>query len=198
MDSLGQILRRLREEKGEPLRKVAAFLDIDQAILSKIETGKRKAGREQLEKLAEYFGADKKKLMVAWLSDRILYQVADSDFAEDAIKAAEEHIRYLKTPGLSLAHIKNAVKKELKKFPVIKKAWLFGSFARNEATYKSDIDLMIDVPSKSDFSLFDMFEIQHNLETALQRKVDIVMKDAIKPFALETAQYDLKLIYDRA
>ena len=40
--------------KGYPLRKVAAFLDIDQAILSKIERGQRKISKEQVIKLAEF------------------------------------------------------------------------------------------------------------------------------------------------
>ena len=35
MGSLGDTIRKLREEKELPLRTVAAFLDIDQAILSK-------------------------------------------------------------------------------------------------------------------------------------------------------------------
>ena len=55
MDSLGDIIRKLREEKELPLRTVAAYLDIDQAILSRIERGQRNASREQVVKLAEYF-----------------------------------------------------------------------------------------------------------------------------------------------
>ncbi len=39
MYSLGATLRKLREDKQLPLRTVAAFLDIDQAILSKVERG---------------------------------------------------------------------------------------------------------------------------------------------------------------
>jgi len=38
-----------------PLRTVAAWLDIDQAILSKIEREQRNASREQVVKLAIYF-----------------------------------------------------------------------------------------------------------------------------------------------
>ncbi|KAI9432900.1 hypothetical protein F5148DRAFT_1154950 [Russula earlei] len=53
MNSLGDIIRKLREEKQLPLRVVAAFLDIDQAILSKIERGQRKPTREQALQVAE-------------------------------------------------------------------------------------------------------------------------------------------------
>ena len=96
MESIGELIRRLREEKGEPLRKVAAFLDIDQAILSKIERGQRKASKAQVMKLAKYFGEDERKMLVAWLSDRVLYAVQDEELAEEALRVAEEKIKYQK------------------------------------------------------------------------------------------------------
>jgi HTH-type transcriptional regulator, competence development regulator len=55
MENLGKTIRKLREEKKLPLRKVADYLDIDQAILSKIERGQRFASREQVIKLAGFF-----------------------------------------------------------------------------------------------------------------------------------------------
>ena len=55
MDSLDETIRKRREDKELPLRLVAAFLDIDQAILSKIERGQRNASREQVMKLAMFF-----------------------------------------------------------------------------------------------------------------------------------------------
>jgi HTH-type transcriptional regulator, competence development regulator len=43
MNKFGAIIRKSREEKKLLLREVAAHLEIDQAVLSKIERGKRKA-----------------------------------------------------------------------------------------------------------------------------------------------------------
>jgi transcriptional regulator with XRE-family HTH domain len=37
MKSFGEYIRKAREEKGLPLRRIAAALDIDTSILSKIE-----------------------------------------------------------------------------------------------------------------------------------------------------------------
>ena len=198
MESIGQIIRRLREEKGDPLRKVAAYLDIDQAILSKIERGQRKANKKQIEKLAKYFGTDKREMLVAWLRDRILYEILDEELGEEALKAAEEKIRYLRTPKINMTRLKIAIAKELNKYPVIEQAWLFGSFARGEETYKSDVDLMIDVPGKNNFSMFDAFQIQEDLQHIFKRKFDIVLAGALKPFAWKTAKNDLKLIYDKS
>lgn len=98
MDTLGDIVRQQREEKGLPLRIVAGFLNIDQAILSKIERGQRKASKEQVLKLAEYFNVDKEQLLVAWLSDRIVYELnSNENLAIQALKVAEQKFEYKKT-----------------------------------------------------------------------------------------------------
>ena len=68
MQTLGQLIKSKREAKGLLLRQVAAFLDIDQAILSKIEKGNRKPNRENIGKLAEILEVDREQLMVQFLS----------------------------------------------------------------------------------------------------------------------------------
>lgn len=92
MDSLGSTIKQLREKQELPLRTVAAFLDIDQAVLSKIEHGHRKATREQVLQLAKYFKADENELLVAWLSDKLAFEIQDEDLAKQALKAAEKKI----------------------------------------------------------------------------------------------------------
>ncbi|KAA6321369.1 hypothetical protein EZS27_028972 [termite gut metagenome] len=94
MNSLGSTLRKLREEKQLPLRIVAAYLDIDQAILSRIERGQRKATRDQVTKLAGYFNVKEDELIVSWLSDKIVYALADEQNAIEALKVAGEKIKY--------------------------------------------------------------------------------------------------------
>lgn len=96
MDSLGDTIRKLREDKELPLRTVSAYLDIDQAILSKMERGQRKATREQVVKLAEYFKVKENDLLVAWLSDKLVYEVAEEQVALKALQVAEEKIKYNK------------------------------------------------------------------------------------------------------
>lgn len=95
MDSLGDTIRKLREDKELPLRIVAAFLDIDQAILSKIERGQRKPTREQVVKLAAYFKVKENDLLVTWLSDKLVYEVEDEDMALKALQVAEERVKYI-------------------------------------------------------------------------------------------------------
>ena len=55
IETIGEKLRHIREEKELPLRKVAALLDIDVAILSKMERGERRITKEIVQKLANIY-----------------------------------------------------------------------------------------------------------------------------------------------
>lgn len=96
MQTLGQLIKSKREAKGLLLRQVAAFLDIDQAILSKIEKGNRKPSRENIGKLAEILEVDREQLMVQFLSEKIAYEIADEECASQALRVAEKKVQYIK------------------------------------------------------------------------------------------------------
>jgi predicted nucleotidyltransferase len=70
-------------------------------------------------------------------------------------------------------------------------AWMFGSFSRGEQRPNSDVDVMIEMKSDKRYTLFDLFDIQYQLEQLLKRKVDLVEKDYIKPNVWANAQSDL-------
>ena len=53
VQTTGEIIRQLREERELPLRKIAALLDIDTSFFSKIERSERKATKDQIHKLEE-------------------------------------------------------------------------------------------------------------------------------------------------
>ena len=197
MDSVGEIIRKLREDKELPLRTVAAYLDMDQAILSKIERGLRKASREQVVKLAKYFKVKENELIIAWLSDKLVYAVENEEMALKALQVAEEKVAYKKYSKIGRQTIIKRISNYLSKDRRISKAWLFGSFARGEDDYKSDIDLMIEVPANSKFSLFDLADIQYQLENLVPKKVDIVMNKGVKPHFMERIKPDLEIIYER-
>ena len=196
MESIGEIIRRLRKEKGEPLRKVAAYLDIDQAVLSKIERGQRKATKKQVEKLAKYFEANKKEMLVAYLSDRILYAIEDEEFAEEALKVAEEQVAYEKFSKTGRKTILRKIKQFFQDDGRVKRAWIFGSFARNDDRPGSDIDLMIEEISNEKFGYFDLADIQHQLEIVLQRKIDIGFASALRDEVAENIRQEARLIYE--
>ena len=96
MNSIGETIRNLRLDKQLPLRTVAAYLDIDQAILSRIERGERKATREHIVKLAQYFNVPENNLLITWLADKVVYEIADESVAFEVLKVAEEKVKYNK------------------------------------------------------------------------------------------------------
>lgn len=195
MDSLGNTIRKFREDKELPLRIVAAFLDIDQAILSKIERGLRKPTREQVVKLAEYFKVKENDLLIAWLSDKLVCELEDEDVALKALQAAEEKVAYIIFKKIDRKDILKRLKNGIKKFPLIEKAWIYGSFAREDDGPKSDVDIALQ--TNDTFTYFDLAEVQHQLENSINRKVDVGFMDSFKPYILEHVKPDLKLIYER-
>jgi HTH-type transcriptional regulator, competence development regulator len=55
METFGEYIRVLREEHEMPLRKLVAFLDINQSTLSKIERNERHPVKDMVSKLSETF-----------------------------------------------------------------------------------------------------------------------------------------------
>ncbi|MDV3876907.1 transcriptional regulator [Elizabethkingia anophelis] len=95
-ETIGEKLRHIREEKELPLRKVAALLDIDVAILSKMERGERKITKEVILKLADIYQCNSDELLVSFLSDKILYEIQDEHLGIKALKVAEQRAKYIK------------------------------------------------------------------------------------------------------
>lgn len=81
--------------------------------------------------------------------------------------------------------------------PVLK-AWLFGSFARGDDSPQSDIDILF-VPDYSGkpFTLFTMGGMYMDLKEILGREVDLVVDGSLRPYAVESANRDRILIYER-
>jgi len=102
MITVGQILRNKRQELGLLLRQVSAYIDIDQALLSKIERNERNPTKEMLEKLSTILKLDKDDLMVQYFSDKIAYEIANEDCASKALKVAEKKIKFLKSKSTQI------------------------------------------------------------------------------------------------
>ncbi|NCQ12006.1 MAG: helix-turn-helix transcriptional regulator [Bacteroidetes bacterium] len=94
MKTTGEILREKREKKGLLLRQVAALLDIDVAILSKVERGERKLNREQISKVADILDLNKEAMIIQYLSEKILYELQNDDLGMQALKVAEKAMKY--------------------------------------------------------------------------------------------------------
>jgi len=136
--------------------------------------------------------------MVLYLSQKIIDQIGNEDLALKALQVAEEQVEYNSYKLIDKNSIIKKIKNYFKKSDLVSKVWIFGSFARGEDDFKSDIDLMIRVPAEKSFSLFDIAEIQYQLEKLIPKKIDIVMEEGIKATVMERIKPDLKLIYERS
>ena len=92
---LGKRIKELREEKKLLQRQLAASLEIDTPMFSKIERGERRAKREQVLKLAELLDTDPNELLTLWLSDQLNELVKDEDNAEGALNLVIKNLRNL-------------------------------------------------------------------------------------------------------
>lgn len=86
MNSFGEYLRNRREQLGLPLRKVAAELDIDTSILSKIERSERMATKEMLPTLAKTLDIQEKEIQIEFIQSTVLSELGDLEFLTDGLK----------------------------------------------------------------------------------------------------------------
>ena len=80
--------------------------------------------------------------------------------------------------------------------------YVFGSYARGDATENSDIDLLIDRDQSNIRGMLGMIAFQHELEEALRSKIDVVTTRAMRQDLddtdfLETVEHEKRLVYER-
>ena len=91
----GNKIRELRHEQGLLQRQLAAALEIDTSMFSKIERGDRRAKREQAIKLAELLHQDENEMLKLWLADKVIDAVGDENdliLKRNAIEVAQKTI----------------------------------------------------------------------------------------------------------
>jgi uncharacterized protein len=74
----------------------------------------------------------------------------------------------------------------------VREIGVFGSFVRGEATRRSDVDILVDI--EPEYITYDNYaNLLEFLEGKLRRKVDLVMRDALreelKPYVLREVVY---------
>jgi predicted nucleotidyltransferase len=76
----------------------------------------------------------------------------------------------------------------------VKSLSLFGSFARDEATPASDVDLLVEFNRPTGY--FGLFALQDQLEKLLGCPVDLGTLDSLKPALREQVQEELIPVMD--
>jgi len=103
-NQFGIKIRQLREDGRLLQKQVADQLHIDPPMLSKIESGDRKAKKEQVNLFAQALQADGDELLTLWLADHLLDVVDGEQLGLKAITLAGAQIRDHLKDNLTLAN----------------------------------------------------------------------------------------------
>ena len=93
MKTFGETIRQLRESKGLLLRQVAAELEIDTALLSKVERSDRNLKRKQVQKVAALYDVPEKDMLILWLSEKVNDLLIDEPFALDVLNRSLRELK---------------------------------------------------------------------------------------------------------
>ena len=85
---IGDRIRELREGKEILLRQLAAQLDMDTALLSKMERGDRLLRKEDIVSLSEIFNQPLNELLTLWLADKVLQTFQEEEHQIEALELA--------------------------------------------------------------------------------------------------------------
>ena len=92
-----------------------------------------------------------------------------------------------------------SIQKKLREFwenKPIRKAYVFGSVARQESTPTSDIDILVELDNTKVIGMIEYIKIMEDLEDRLGRRVDLVATDGLSPFIRPIIDQEKMLIYE--
>lgn len=74
---------------------------------------------------------------------------------------------------------------------------LFGSFAQNRQTVRSDVDLLVKFDESKDKSLLDLIRAEREMKNVFRRKVDLVTEKSLIPYLRKDVLKSLRVIYEK-
>ncbi|HLV40886.1 MAG TPA: helix-turn-helix transcriptional regulator [Brumimicrobium sp.] len=84
--TLGERLRQLRDNRNLMQREVGAIIEVDGALISKIEKNEKPINRKHLKKLSEIFCVEEKELQILWLADKVRTILRNEDNAMEVLE----------------------------------------------------------------------------------------------------------------
>lgn len=79
----------------------------------------------------------------------------------------------------------------------VKKAFLFGSYLRDEATSDSDVDILVELDYSEHVGL-GFVKMKNDLEGLLHKKVDLLTDQSLSELIRPFVEKEKKLIYERS
>ena len=90
----GTLIKELRNQKNLKLIDLSTQIGMDKGLLSKIENNERRATKDQVEKFIQVLDANPQMLHTSWLASKIIYELEDQDYGLEALKLAEQIVKY--------------------------------------------------------------------------------------------------------
>ncbi|MCB9053561.1 MAG: XRE family transcriptional regulator [Lewinellaceae bacterium] len=198
-ETFGEFIRKRRLEKGFALRQVSNAVDIDQSTMSKIERNELTAPQRIIKPLSEKLGVEYRELQIKFLSEKIYYELKQEDYSIESLEIAKKRLEREKggtSYDFERKQLIEQVRAYLKNKP-IDKAWLFGSFARSQESFDSDIDIIVKFKQPNNLDLFDYVGLKIDLEEITGRQIDLVEEGYVLPNAKKKIEEEKVLIYER-
>lgn len=199
-ETVGEKIKKQRQEKGLSLQEVAQKIGCAEQTLLDIEQNKEIASITIVEKLADVLALDYKSLLIKYWSEKIFNQLKEIEFAPeivDTVKRRLERKRRGTFRQMEREEMIQLIQDYFSDKP-IEKAWLFGSFARNEESLDSDLDILIELEEPLKINLLDFIGFKQELEELTGREVDLVQAGQERPRLKPFIENDKILIYKRA
>ena len=95
--SFGEFIRKIRQDREEPLRVVAAAVDIDSTLLSKLEHGDRFPTEAQISKFAKVFKLPEQELKGRVIADKVTFEYDDAAATLHAAHILKERVTPYRT-----------------------------------------------------------------------------------------------------
>ncbi len=96
---------------------------------------------------------------------------------------------------IHLDSIKTCLNSYFKNRPVLR-AFLFGSYSRNEEVENSDIDILVELDYSKPIGFY-FFTMQYELSQILSTKVDLVTKEELSTYIKSFVEKDMIQVYER-
>lgn len=97
MKKLSKVLKSKRESRGLLLRELASKINVDTALISKIENDDRRPTKEQLKKLSKALEINFMTLSTLWYAEKIYDEIKNEKNIDDILKEIKKKVKQPKS-----------------------------------------------------------------------------------------------------
>ncbi len=194
---VAKVLKTLRKRNHFSQKLVGKKLNKSHSFISRVENNKRKLNDKEIEKYLEILEI-KKERYFSLLETLLFFEKVKTDFDNEELENQNENQNKIQDKTQSKTKIERTVLlQQLKTYfetKPIKTAYLFGSVARDEHSFDSDIDLYLEFLEDYKLNLFYLSKMKNEIVALIGKEVDLVLKGTEHKFIKENLEREKILI----